>query len=625
MPTTPSKLFNFSRPLPEPFDKLANKKVKVSSKYGDGTEATLNSTAIKAVHTFLNCKNGVGEGALGMIDSRSVAEYKSSAGPDAYHLVVYDSATGNVIATVYDKNTESFGTYTVGTKARDGAAIMFAMLPALMEDDEFSEQMAIYNDAMNDGFPDANAAAECMAVLCDNAYRRTGNDACAAPVKLKLEASGNLMRISSTQLDSGAFVPKTVVTGEFAIFAHDIAAPVLAPESAVDHSDFVGRYVPDSARPLNQREQGLVPVLEPWYILPAQVVSVCKHALASTGKSAQMRNFLLRGPAGTGKTEGAKAIAAGMGLPYVKYTCSANTEIYDFIGQVFPETGLQTTGDAELDREREDLAAMGGVTYENVAKLLELPGLDDMDYDPEGVYRALTGRANPSATSQDCMAAVMGKVTDKVKSLCDVKTEGQDSGQTYTYVETDFVRALKYGWVCEIQEPSTIMQPGVLVGLNSLLEQSGSITLPTGEIIKRHPETVIVVTTNIDYEGCRGMNQSVLDRMNLVMDIELPPPEIMAQRAMSVTGCEDDYMVSKMVQVVIDMADYCHKNGVTDGSCGMRGLIDWIISAEITGEPYESALHTIISKATANENDRHALVTSVLEPQFAPKRRSLSA
>lgn len=38
-----SKLFSFSRPLPEPFDKV-KRKVKVSSKYGDGTESTLCCT-----------------------------------------------------------------------------------------------------------------------------------------------------------------------------------------------------------------------------------------------------------------------------------------------------------------------------------------------------------------------------------------------------------------------------------------------------------------------------------------------------------------------------------------------------------------------------------------------------
>mgnify|MGYP006882868280 FL=1 len=52
----------------------------------------------------------------------------------------------------------------------------------------------------------------------------------------------------------------------------------------------------------------------------------------------------------------------------------------------------------------------------------------------------------------------------------------------------------------------------------------------------------------------------------------------------------------------------------------MRSLIDWIISTEITGDPYASALYTIISKATADEDDRQALINTVLEPIFAPRR-----
>ena len=103
--------------------------------------------------------------------------------------------------------------------------------------------------------------------------------------------------------------------------------------------------------------------------------------------------------------------------------------------------------------------------------------------------------------------------------------------------------------------------------------------------------------------------------MSLAQDIELPSPEVMAQRAMSVTGCEDDTLVSQMVKVVNDMSDFMRKNGITDGSCGMRSLIDWILSTEITGDPYTSALYTV------NEDDRYALISSVLEAQFAPKRR----
>lgn len=267
----------------------------------------------------------------------------------------------------------------------------------------------------------------------------------------------------------------------------------------------------------------------------------------------------------------------------------------------------------------------GGYRKANVSKLMKLPDLDDMDYDPAGVYMALTGVENAAATSQDCMSIVLDRVTEKVRELSKTVKDKNSSGQTYRYVETDFVKALKHGYVIEIQEPSTIVQPGVLVGLNSLLEQSGSITLPTGEVIQRHPDAVVVVTTNTSYEGCRGMNQSVLDRMSLVRDVELPSPEVMAQRAMSVTGATDEYEVSKMVQVVNDLAEYCRKNSITDGSYGMRSLIDWIISSEITGDVYESALYTIISKATADELDREALISTVLEPIFAPKRHKASA
>ena len=269
---------------------------------------------------------------------------------------------------------------------------------------------------------------------------------------------------------------------------------------------------------------------------------------------------------------------------------------------------------------------MGGVNYANVAKLLQLPEQDDMDYDPAGVYLALTGQEKPDATSQDCMALVLNRVTEKVQALSKREESSQKTGgQTFTYTQTEFLEALKNGYVVELQEPTTIAQPGVMVGLNSLLEQGGSITLPTGEIIERHPDAVVVVTTNISYEGCRGMNQSIIDRMSLVQDIELPDPEVMVQRAMSVTGATDEYHVSKMVQVVSDMADYCRKNSITDGAVGMRSLLDWIVSAEITGDPYQSALYTVISKATADEADREALISSVLEPIFAPKAHRKTA
>ena len=618
MPTSLTNLFNFGRPLPKPFDKLPSKKVKgFASRYG-GTEATLCASIIKAVHALCVCQNG-GEGAVGQITSTlSVAEYKSSMGPDAYHLVVYDSGTGSLLASVYDRNTELMEQYTAHASARDGAALFFAMMPQLLEDEEFRENWKAYQEQFTNGFSDLPKATHNMAILCDNAYRRIKDSACPAHLKVNVDRSGNLMRVSRAQLDSGLYQPTEVLAGEFTIFTQNGKPVVHKPVKVIGHKDFVGKYTLDPSRKLTAAERALVPVLPEWYVIPQEAVDICKHAQLTTGKPTQMRNFLLRGPAGTGKTMGAKAIAAGLGLPYMKYTCSAGTEIFDFVGMVFPNTE-HSTGDAQLDQEREQLQAMGGINYANVSNLLHLPGLDDMDYDPAGVYQALTGEENPEATAQDCMELVLEKVTEKVRQLS--ATPMESPGQTYTYVETDFIKALKNGYLVEIQEPSTILQPGVLVGLNSLLEQSGTITLPTGEVIRRHPDAVVVVTTNVSYEGCRGMNQSVVDRMSLVKDIQLPSPEVMAQRVMAVTGATDEYLVAQMVQVVNDLADYCRKNGITDGTVGMRGLIDWVTSAEISGDPYTAAMDTIISKAAADEEDREALITSILDPVFAPKRR----
>lgn len=621
-----NNLFNYSRSLPVPFDTMTNKKVKVASMYGAKTESTLCGSVIKAVHAMCRCMNGTGEGAVGQIDTnKSVAEYKSSVGPDAYHLVVFDAASGSALASVYDKNTELIEQYVAHPSQRDGAAIFFALMPFLMSDAEFDEIFQEYYDQFIAGYPDMAKATESMAILCDNAYRRIKDDTCPAHINITVDKSGNLMRVSQGQLDSGSFVPTSVTAGEFTIFAKTGPSVIKKAGVVVEHTDFVGKYPLTPGRTLSALELSLIPKLPEWYIIPPEVVDICKHAQKTTGRPIQMRNFLLRGPAGTGKTMGAKAIAAGLGLPYMKYTCSANTEIFDFTGMIFPETDAVSTGSSELDREREILKSMGGISYANVAKLMRLPDLDDMDYDPAGVYQALTGVENLAATVQDCMSVVLEKVTEKVQALSKRAENRQSSGQNYTYVETDFVKALKHGYLVEVQEPSTIIQPGVLVGLNSLLEQEGSITLPTGEIIRRHPDTVVIVTTNVSYEGCRSMNQSVVDRMSLVKDIELPEPEVMVQRAMAVTGCADEYLVSQMVQVVNDMADYCRKNSITDGACGMRSLIDWVISAEISGDPYLSAKYTVISKATADEEDREALITTILDPMFAPKRKRTSA
>ena len=82
----------------------------MSSKYGNGTEATLCSTVVKAVQAYFKCKDGSAPGAVGLCGTKGVAEYKSASGPEVYHLAVYDPAGGAMLASIYNKDTEMLET-----------------------------------------------------------------------------------------------------------------------------------------------------------------------------------------------------------------------------------------------------------------------------------------------------------------------------------------------------------------------------------------------------------------------------------------------------------------------------------------------------------------------------------
>lgn len=125
---------------------------------------------------------------------------------------------------------------------------------------------------------------------------------------------------------------------------------------------------------------------------------------------------------------------------------------------------------------------------------------------------------------------------------------------------TPLVEAIRYGYFVELQESTVIANPGVLVGLNSLLDRCNSVFLPNGEVIHRHPDTTIVVTTNNDYAGCKQMNQSVISRMNLVTNPDEPDENTLVKRVLGITGCTDKKTVTTMAKIVKAVSEYCREN-----------------------------------------------------------------
>ena len=235
----------------------------------------------------------------------------------------------------------------------------------------------------------------------------------------------------------------------------------------------------------------------------------------------------------------------------------------------------------------------------------------------QGVYQALTGVGNQAATAQDCMALVLEKVTEKVRQLS--ATRQKTSGQTYTYVETDFIKALKNGYVAEIQEPST----------TSAARRAGGPQLPAGAGGDHHPahrggdppppDAVVVVTTNVSYEGCRALKPKRGG----------PDEPGKGHRAAQPGGHGPaGHGGHRGGGTSTKWPRWCRWSATWRTSAGktVSWTVPWECEAFWTGcsaprspgDPYTSALDTVVSKATADPEDREALITSVLDPVFAP-------
>lgn len=579
--------------LPEPFDSVAN---NISTAHYSiycttaTKKSTLHGPALSAILAYLEMDTSLSpastsECAIGTQGDKIVAEYRSRT--KEIHVVVFNRKNGKFNVGRFDDITSSPRVYSLKDGNQTGTALFFSLIPEAMKDDEFKENYDLLGKCKNDGFSDMATAEKAAFILCDNLYRRieSADAVPAAAIRLSIPATGNLSPLTPMNLNKNAYSPSSILFGTFQILtgtSHTAAA--IAPSK----NDFINHF-PLSERTFTPEEQLLIPKIEDWYVIPPEVVTICKHAQLTTNGIQPMRNFMMRGPAGTGKTEGAKAIAAGIGLPYLYYTCSANTEIYDFLGQMLPET------------------------EDNSFSQKEYPSLMDIQMDPPSAYKKLTGIYDENVIDTEVYNKLLEVMEQDAKALA---TENS-SGQRFRYVETPLITAIRNGYLIEIQEPTVIANPGVLVGLNALLDRCASITLTTGEVIHRHPDTVVVITTNNNYAGCRDMNQSVISRMNLIMDIEAPDVDTLAERTMKVTGCTDKSLVTDMAASVQEISERCKETMINDGSCGVRELISWVQSYMVCGNVLEAAKYTILSSVSGDPENRADILSSCLEQKFA--------
>lgn len=504
-------------------------------------------------------------------------------------IVAYEVRSKNIYATkTVTKGTTSGSVYEFKTNQSSGAPLFFALMPLLLDDPEFASEFSIFcrESRTIAGGQISVAGAESLMKLCDNMYYQLKQNT----IDCDMDGVSMLVqrRVESNRLSADM----DKITGEITVFTPNATTTAnqstLRTAVRVDPAAFRFSYaIRDD---LTDEEKDAVETIEKTYIMPPQIIDACELIQQSQEFAQPIREVLMYGPPGSGKTEGARAMASGLGLPYYFMTCHAHMEIFDLVGSFMPAGG---------DEKK-------AITIREV--LEDCPDFMEIAMDPVASYRSITGQPKLDATEKDCMLAIYKKAA--------VLIEEHDSEQRYTFVESALVKAMRQGYVIELQEPSLILNSGVLPGLNGLLDTTMKLQLANHQTLVRHPKSIFIATTNFDLEGCRQINQAFYSRLKLKVKMDTPEDVEIIKRVKAISGYDDDAELSNMLVVMKSIRDRCVSESIVDGSIGVREFADWAMVTRINNDPYKAALYTIIPSASTDERNQGEFVSGILQQHY---------
>lgn len=188
-----------------------------------------------------------------------------------------------------------------------------------------------------------------------------------------------------------------------------------------------------------------------------------------------------------------------------------------------------------------------------------------------------------------------------------------------SYTETELVRAVKNGWIIEIQEAASVKETAVLQVFNALLDGTELLQLPDGRQLTPHPNFIMVFTTNVSYEGCNALNQSLISRNQFVREVALPSDKEFAQRLVSQLNWPDKISrtpIKEAIQTMHKIKEYLKENYLMDGSCDFRAVKDWLQlylaynEVGISKTLLECSEYTVVPKATL-DNEHHDAIRAI--------------
>ena len=396
-----------------------------------------------------------------------------------------------------------------------------------------------------------------------------------------------------------------------------------------------------------EEERKLIPTFPDDYAVLPEVLTIARRYVQSRSFRRPMVNVMWRADTSYGKSTGVEMLAAILGLPLLRLTCHSTMEKNEFLTQFVPVTG---------NREEQGPAP-------------DLPSFEEISFDPETAYRQIAGVSSEEATPELCLQAIARrsavdplfrvsaakasldealtryrilaedgtapdgeKTAERARALQTAQEDltqaleavrsgaaGCDSAPRFQLVESNFIRSLQKGYLCEVQEVSRIRDSGVLVGLNEYDRPGSVIPMVDGTFCTRHPEAFVVFTDNVGYTSCRPVDPSVIRRMAFVIDSpDLPEKEI-KDRVRYNTGFAETALLDRMYTVWKEIRSFCRKHEYTDGTCSATELEMWVSSVMIDGmaDLEQTCRECVVSKCTSDPDEQAEIMSSVVKVHLA--------
>jgi len=339
---------------------------------------------------------------------------------------------------------------------------------------------------------------------------------------------------------------------------------------------------------LNEEERKLIPKGFENFIPSEITLDVAMEVKASSFDPVPCRNLLWTGETGTGKTTESQLLAALLGLPYRSMNLSSDKLSSDILISCLPNN-------EKLSKEEIKQLFSG------------FPSSDLIAVNPEDAYLAITGKKLGGATEDD--------VND---AKCDAVLSFFAKANDFMYVDSPFVESFRHGGVIELQEVNSC-KAAILKSLNEALDDLNIIHLPTGEVVHRNPNCVVVVTANIGqgYEGISNLSNDFIARFHQADVFELPSDSVLVKRIKDRSGYEDEKTIRRMIKVMHAIQRVLLETKGDYGSCSPRGLIAWARKTKNCGDAYIAGCKTIVGLATQEPEIRVELLHA-LETEFAP-------